>query len=488
MSDRRLLAALLRRDLWSFVQKSFMTLEPGRQFQPNWHQQAICYQLERINRGEIKRLIINVPPRYMKSICVSVAFPAWVLGHDPTRRVICVSYGEDLARKFSIDCRTVMESGWYRHIFPRVGTDQQRQRNMEIVTGKRGGRRAASVGGSLLGHGADLIIVDDPMKPEEAWSEALRRKANEFYDSTLYTRLNDKTKGAIVIVMQRLHEDDLVGHVLEKEDWEVLSIPAIESEGRGYRLGSGPDDVYWREEGELLHAQREPEEILDRIRVNLGSLSFSAQYQQTPLPVEGNFVKRQWLKFYDMEEIPTPLDLIVVSWDTASSESDAADYSVGTVWGLKDGTIYLINVIRGRYQVPELRRTIVDVHLHYDATATLIEDTDIGRAIGQDLLRERRIRPIMRRPRYDKQARLLAQSPRFEEGRVLLPNNEPWLADYIDEVMGFPNGRYDDQVDSTSQALEWLWRKITDGMPLKRPNPKRPQRRPRPQGAPRRRT
>lgn len=472
MSDRRrLLQALLRQDLASFVHKTFTTLEPGTPFRGNWHHQAVNYELGRVARGEVRRLIINVPPRSMKSICCSVAFPAWLLGRDPTRRIICVSYAHELARKLAVDFRSVVESPWYRQLFPALGIELRRQRTTEIVTTAHGYRLASSVGGSVMGRGADVIIIDDPIKPEDAWSEALRRKANEFYDNTLYTRLNDKTRGAIVIVMQRLHEDDLVGHVLAQEDWKVLSIPAISTEDREYRLGPGPHDVYHRAAGELLHAEREPKYVLDGLRRTLGSLSFSAQYMQTPLPVEGNIIKREWLRFYDI--VPEPLDLVMVSWDTASTESEESDFSVGTVWGLKGGLIYLLDVRRGKYEVPELRREIITAHDQHRASATLIEDSDIGRAVGQELRRSRRVMPLMHRPRYDKQARLLAQSPRFEEGRILLPRNAPWLAAYIDELLGFPRARHDDQVDSSSQALEWLWRKINDGVPPQRPNPPR---------------
>jgi hypothetical protein len=206
----------------------FTTLEPGTEYQHNWHVDHICWQLTRVARGELRRLIINVPPRSMKSITVSVAFTAWVLGLDPTKRIMCVSYAEDFARKLSIDTRTVLDSPWYGRAFPRLELASRRPRNVELVTTERGYRFAAGVGGGVLGRGADLIVIDDPIKAVDALSAAERRRVNEFYDNTLYTRLDDKRHGAIVIIMQRLHEDDLVGHVLEKDDWELVSIPAIE--------------------------------------------------------------------------------------------------------------------------------------------------------------------------------------------------------------------------------------------------------------------
>ena len=469
INDQRLLEALLREDLAAFVHKCFKTLEPGTPYRQNWHIDTFCYHLGRVARGECRRLIINVPPRSMKSICASVAFPAWVLGRDPTTKLMCVSYGRDLVRKQSLDFRTIITEQWYRNLFPNLGMERKRQRDTEITTAANGYRFASALGGGVLGRGADIIIIDDPIKPQDAASEKLRRRANDLYDNSIYTRLNEKTKGAIIIVMQRLHEDDLVGHVLQKEDWEVVAIPAIETEDRFYRAGPSPRDVYFRQAGEVLHADREPQDVLDLLRRNLGSLNFSAQYQQQPLPLEGNYLKRQWLRYYDM--VPEAFDLVVASWDGASTDSETSDYSVGTVWGMANQEVYLLDVIRERFETPDLRRLIESTHQRWQAAATLIEDANVGRAIGQDLRRSSRIvRPIMWRPRYDKEARFLAQSPKFESGQVLLPREAPWLATYIDELLAFPHGRNDDQVDSTAQALDWLTTRLAQPAPRRRPS------------------
>jgi predicted phage terminase large subunit-like protein len=473
MSDDRLVHALLREDLPSFVAKSFRTIDPGTPYRDNWHIRHIGHNLQQVRRGDCRRLIVNIPPRHLKSICVTVAFSAWVMGHDPGTKIISVSYSRDLARKHATDFRTIIEAPWYRDLFPAFQIRPGGKRDTEIVTTAQGYRLSSSVGGSVLGRGADLIIVDDPIKGQDAFSEAERRRVKEFYDNVLYTRLNDKTKGAIIIVMQRLHEDDLVGHVLAKEEWDQVTIPAIATEDRAYALSDQQGDEYWRAEGELLHAEREPRQVLDYLRRTLGSLSFSAQYQQQPLPQEGNFIKREWLRYYDV--VPSPVDLTVVSWDTASTLEESSDYSVGTVWGAHGNDLYLLDVIRDRLEVPELRRLILETHRQWRANATLIEDTDIGRAIGQELRRSGTLRPLMHRPRYDKQARMLAQSPTFERGDVLLPREAEWLSAYVGELMAFPTARHDDQVDSTAQALEWLAARLAPGVPPRRPNPPRPQ-------------
>lgn len=253
--------------------------------------------------------------------------------------------------------------------------------------------------------------------------------------------------------MQRLHQDDLIGHVLNQDAWELATIPAIETEKRAYRTQSDDHHVYQRRVGEVIDLRREDPSVLEQVRRTLGSMNLAAQYQQDPVPPDGNAIRREWLRYYDT---PPVLDLILVSWDTASTLGDNSDYSVGTVWGLRGTDIYLLDVARGRLEVPDLKRQVEATTLHHRADATLMEETDIGRALTQDMRRTSRVRPILQHPRFDKEARLLAQAPKFEAGQVLLPHEAPWLAEYVSELLAFPNGGHDDQVDSTSQALNWL--------------------------------
>jgi hypothetical protein len=217
--------ALLRADFAGFAHRAFCELNPRACFAMNWHFEAIAARLVAVYHGRVGRLIINVPPRHLKSHLASIAFPAWCLGHDPSTQILCVSYAQDLADKLARDCRRIMMSDWYQRLFP-TRLSPQRQAVAEFETTAQGCRFATSVGGVLTGRGADIIIIDDPLKPEEALSQAQRQAANEWFDHTLYSRLNDKRKGAIVLIMHRLHEDDLVGHVLAHEPWEVARFPA----------------------------------------------------------------------------------------------------------------------------------------------------------------------------------------------------------------------------------------------------------------------
>ena len=217
---------ILRHDFYSFMERSFYELNPDAKFFPNWHIELLASELEACWRGETKRLIICVPPRSLKSHCASIAFPAWLLGQNPSAQIICASYGQELANKLALDCRTLMNSPLYRKSFP-TRLSNQKQAVSEFMTDAHGFRLATSVGGVLTGRGGDYLIIDDPLKPDEALSETQRNTVNEWYQHTLYSRLNNKSTGCVILIMQRLHEDDLAGHLLEQGGWKLLRFPAI---------------------------------------------------------------------------------------------------------------------------------------------------------------------------------------------------------------------------------------------------------------------
>src|SRR5690348_15829198 len=248
---------LLRHDFPTFAGRCFQDLNPQTTLAMNWHLEVIAAKLTEVREGKIRRLIIILPPQHLKSLMASIAFAAWHLGLDPTAQMLCVSYAQDLADKLARDCRSIMMSPWYRQIFP-TRLAPHRQAVQEFITTRQGYRLATSTGGVLTGRGADIILIDDPLNPQEALSDAQLKACNEWYDHTLYSRLNDKQRGAIVIIMQRLHEDDLVGHVLGQEDWEVLSFPAIAEENEGHRIETilGPR-CFARRQGAALHPDRE---------------------------------------------------------------------------------------------------------------------------------------------------------------------------------------------------------------------------------------
>lgn len=452
-----LLAAILRKDLYSFVRATFPVVSPGTPFLPNWHIEAMTSTLTEVLDGDNNRLIITVPPRNLKSICASVAFPAFALGRDPTRQVVCVSYAEGLARTHASSCRTLMRSELYQRIFP--GTRIAKDTELELTTTARGSRFATSVGGTLTGRGGNIIVIDDPMKPQEAMSEAARENVRQWYANTLMSRLDNKSKDAIIIVMQRLHVDDLVGHLLQQQHvWYHLDLPAIAETEHGVSLKApfGKWRTHIRRPGDLLHPKREPQHVLDEIKREMGSLNFAAQYQQQPVQHEGNLVKWKWFGTYDEPPAYKPCDRIIVSWDTAMSAKDLASYSVGIVFHVRRDTVWVLDVVREHMEYPDLKRKIVELHNRWNRVgsgyALLIENKGSGMSLIQELKRDN-IHALAVDPDSEKTIRMNAQTARIEAGCVSLPRKAHWLDEFRKEISAFPSSRHNDQVDAFSQGL-----------------------------------
>jgi predicted phage terminase large subunit-like protein len=451
---RRTIAAAIRTDFPTFVHKVFQTLCPGEKFLPNWHIDALCWCLQQTMTTSERRLIVNIPPRYLKSIILSVAFPAWLLGHDPAQSVICVSYSDELARKFSRDFRRVAEADWYRLAFPKMRLDGKKVSETEIATTMNGSRLATSVRGTLTGRGGNFIIIDDPIKPADAESEAERSFVNSWFDTTLISRLNDKVNGVLVVVMQRLHEYDLVGHLLEKPGWRHLSLPIQAVEDQTIQIGA--DQFHRRSAGDVLHAAREPRNVVEDRKIEVGSRIFAAQYQQQPVPAEGAMIKAAWLTTSPKEFRIQPGDRIHQSWDVAAKVGIGNDWSVGTTWVIRGQMFHLVDVYRARLEFTDLLRAVVARANALNPISILIEDTSAGTAVLQSLKRESCLNIIPIKVIADKIVRVAQMTAMFEAGRVHLPAEAAWLAEYVKELLGFPNGRYDDQVDSTSQFLNWF--------------------------------
>ncbi len=445
--------AILRRDLASFIAKAFATLCPGEAYQDNWHIDYLAQQLAPAASRQRLRPIINLPPRSLKSLAISVAFPAWLLGHDPSCRIISCSYADELARKHARDTRTILESTWYSGVFPATRINRRKNTETEITTTRQGFRLAASTGGTLTGRGGNVLIIDDPIKPADAESEVERRRANDWFDRTLYSRLDDKRAGVIVVVMQRLHEDDLTGYLIEKGGFEVVSLPAIAAEDQTLAIG-GARTFRWRA-GAALHPDRESLETLEQIRASIGSRVFEAQYQQSPVPADGNLFKSDWIARYAQAPARERSTPIVQSWDTATKLGDANDYSVCTTWAIHKNQYYLLDVHRDRWAFPDLLRMVKAQAEKHGVDTILIEDANSGAALIQTLRQESRHNVIGIKVTSDKRTRAAQQSAVFEAGRVHLPEAAPWLAAYERELLAFPNGRHDDQVDSSVQFLQW---------------------------------
>jgi predicted phage terminase large subunit-like protein len=448
--------AFVRNDLYTFMQRAFRELNPVTPFLHTWHNELVTSKLEACLRGEITRLIINVPPRSLKSHVASVSFPAFVLGHNPSAQIICASYGQDLANKISSDSRTLINADWYKAMYS-TRLAPQKQSVQEFQTTQSGFRLATSVGGVLTGRGADFLIIDDPLKPDEALSETQRKAVNEWFDHTLYSRLNDKRQGVIIIIMQRLHQDDLVGHVMEQEEWDLVRLPAIAEEDEEHVIRS-PYRTWTarRREGEALHPEREPLPVLEHLRKTLGEYNFSGQYQQSPSPLGGGMVKFAWLTGYEPGSQPANFDIIFQSWDTANKSTELSDYSVCTTWGRKNKRLYLLDVFRKKLDYPELKRAVWQLAAKFQPRNILIEDKASGTQLIQELIRDGVYGVTRYEPTMDKIMRMHSVTSIFENGYVILQNGAEWLDIYIQELISFPACKYDDQCDSTSQALDWV--------------------------------
>jgi predicted phage terminase large subunit-like protein len=446
--DRLVLNAILRASFPSFLQRCFLTLNPGAIFHDNWHIEALAYHLELVRIGKLRRLIVNIPPRFLKSTVCSVAFPAFLLGHDPTKRLIVASYSGELATKLSNDFRVILQAPWYRSAFPGTRISQIKSTEAEVMTTRLGYRLAASVGGTLTGRGGNIVIIDEPMKAQDAYSDTRRKAVNDWFDNTLLSRLDDKRTGAIIVVMQRLHCDDLTGKQLRgPDDWTLLSLPAIAEHDEQIQIGE--NTFHFRKAGDLLHPKREPAEVLDGMLAHLGSEMFSAHYQQKPTPARGNMIKREWVRRYDDLPAQTPSTYVLQSYDTATT-----GWSVCTTWRVQDGRYYLADVMRGRFNWPTLKARAIEHARAHCPTTILVEDTDIGKALIPEL-RNQGFTVVGVQVVHNKEIRMAIQSGKFESGLVFFPRCALWLADLEAEVFAFPASPHDDQIDSISQALAY---------------------------------
>lgn len=439
-------AQMLQHSFDAFLHYAFLSLNQGSVFLSNWHINAICEHLAAIEAGQIKRLIINMPPRYLKSLTVSVAWPAWLLGQSPARRIIVASYAEKLSLKHSLDTRHLIAQAWYQRAYPELEIMLGQNEKHKFVTTQQGFRLAASVGGTLTGEGGDILIVDDPINPLNAESEATREKANRWFEHTFSSRLNNKKSGAIIVVMQRLHADDLTGYLMKKGGWHVLDLEAIATNTQ-WLAG------HIRHRGHALHPAREDLQQLEKTKHEMGSHVFSAQYQQRPRPQEGAMLRRHWLRYDD----PLPLadGQIVQSWDTAIKAGKDNDPSVCITAQIVDGECYVLEVLRQRLEYHELRREVLRTAEKWNPHAILVEDKASGQSLLQDLKQASGLPLIPILPKQDKLTRFAAITPLIEAGRFVLPKQAHWLADFENELLAFPSVKHDDQVDALSQLLGW---------------------------------
>lgn len=425
-------------------------------YAPASHHRLIAGKLEAVERGEIDRLMIFMPPRHGKSELASRRFPAWALGRDPKRNVIAASYNSDLATDFGREVRNIVASPEYRAVFDTTLAQDSRAAN-RWNTNKAGTYVAAGVGTAVTGRGAHILLIDDPLKDrEEADSELRRQRIWDWYTSTAYTRL--APGGAVVLIQTRWHEDDLAGRLLEAQDrggdqWEVLSLPALDGE-------------------EPLWPEWYDKDALERIRAAIGPRDWSALYQQAPAPDEGTYFKREWLRYWSK----LPDDLYLYGASDYAVTDGGGDYTVHLVAGIDgSGDVYLVDLWRNQTTPDQWIEALLDLMARHEPLTWAEEQGQIIKSVGPFLERRMAERNVYcAREAFasaaDKPTRARAFQARMASGKVYLPENAPWLADFVSELLTFPAGKNDDQVDAASLMFRLLAEMTSKGLvPTEKP-------------------
>lgn len=462
---RVLLAERLATDLAAFVKKSWSILHPTRPLIWSWHFDLLCEYLTAVNQRKFTRLIVNVPPRTAKTTIATICFPCWIWASNPGHNFLSASYSLDLSTEHSIMRRNLLQSGWYRRMWgDKFGLAGDRNQVGQFMNDQRGQMIATSVGATTMGRGCDVAILDDPLSADQALSDAERKTANDWIDNTLRSRLNDPASGAIVVIMQRLHQLDCTGFLLEQEPgvWSHLRIPLIAEEDERWVFPlSGK--VVERKCGEVLLPERFPPATVEEKRSR--RLPFAGQYQQRPAPLEGNLIKRGDARYYGGidprtgqpdERLPTSFDLRVISADCAFKNLATSDYVAICVIGIKGRKRFVLNVINKHLDAAateaEIRR---QRELYGPVNAVLIEDRANGPAVVQRL--KINVPGVVEiNPAGGKIARMFAAAPEWQAGDWYVDRNAAWTEPFLEQITSFPNSAHDDMADAMSQAACWL--------------------------------
>lgn len=466
-----------RRSLREFVRQAWHVVEPANVYVPGWHLDAITEHLEAVTRGQIRNLLINLPPRHMKSLAVAVFWPCWEWIDHPERRWLFASYAATLSIRDSLKCRRLIESAWYQSNWGdrfRLTSDQNTKGRFE--NDKSGYRLATSVSGSATGEGGDRIVVDDPHNVNEGESDTVRHSVLDWWDMVMSTRLNDPKTGVRVVIMQRVHGDDLSGHVLAQGGYDHLCLPAEYEEGHSIITSIGWSDPRIVE-GELLWPERFGQAEIEALKQSMGSYAVAGQLQQRPAPAEGGIFKRHWWRYWKPRgislpavavrypsgeiqhvqavDLPAQFEALGQTWDMAFKDLASSDFVVGQVWGKKSADRYLLDQTKERLDFPGTLRAVRSLTERWPAAALkLVEDKANGSAVIATLKHEiSGLVPV--NPEGGKEARASAISPQVESGNVFLPHPalKHWVPGFIEECAAFPNAKNDDQVDGMTQIL-----------------------------------
>lgn len=456
-------------DFHEFVRQAWPIVEPGTTFQSNWHIRSICKHLEAVADGRIKRLIIMVPPRMCKSTLVSVMFPPWVWANRPHARFLTVSNAIDLATILATKSKRIIDSEWYSLPWTchckgsckcskfNLSSEQNTKSNYENT--KLGARVALGIGSKVTGKGGDFLLIDDPHEASEAMSlsPANRQSVIDSYNQGLTTRLNDPKESSIVLIMQRLHPEDLIGEIIASDEdgtWDYLIFPNRFEEDNVCTTSLGVQDPR-TEENQLLWPERFDMKWTEEQEKLLDVWGAAAQLQQRPAPRGGLIINvdnfKRHRKLPPEEEI---IDTIQV-WDTAQKAKEINDAWVCGTWVVTKNRYYLVDVLKQRMTYPEGKDMVKLKYQQYQPSVVLIEDKSTGSSLLQELPEEG-IPALGVTPVTDKVTRMSVENASIKAGLVSIPLDEPWVRAYLTELASFPGGRFDDQVDMTSASINWM--------------------------------
>lgn len=480
------------KDFRKFVKMAWPLLEPATPYVGNWHIDAICEHLQACIDGEFKRLIINIPPRHMKSLLVSVFWPAWLWTSRPSLKFLVASYGQDIAQRDADKMRSLVKDPWYTDRWA-IRMRPSRDATLAFENTRRGGRISTTVGGSGTGQGGDIVIIDDPLKATDAFSTVARNEVKTWHDSTIARAFNNLDTGIEVVIMQRLHEEDLTGHLLGRSQWHHLCLPARYEPSHPFVW---PDDPRTTE-GELLWPSHINEQNLENLAEEM-NFHIAGQLQQRPASLEGEILKRAWWRFYPRDQDPNDLDQIkhfpkferiVDSWDLPLKDGETNDNGSGQVWGIHRADRYLLRCVKQKMNALSAKVAIAETHRWVEERwprvphTVLIEKAAAGPEVI--LMLKREIPGVTEYNPGDggkKERRALSAAVPLESHNVFVRGSlQPDLpsgydapaevADLIEECANFPFGQFDDQVDAFSQAMNWARSKSARGSVSAAPAP-----------------
>ena len=448
---------MLQKSLSQYIQTAWPVVDHGASYKHNWHIDCISEYLEAVKLGQIKRLVINIPPRMSKSLTVAVCFPTWVWTTNPEKRFIKVSYSYKLSEKHNVMCRDLIRSDWYKSYW---GEDVNIRYDMNMKDNFKnyanGYMFSTSVGGTVTGEGGDYIIVDDPQKPDEAFSEAVRNSVIMFFKNTLITRLNDQSTGAIILIMQRLHELDAAGYFLGLGYTHLnLQARADEDQKIWYPVSN---TFYERKKDEVLDPVRLNEDIQENLKRDMGPVFYSAQYQQKPVPTEGIVFKQNMFQHY-YQEVPKSA-IYYTCWDLTFKKGEQTAECACVVMAKSQETTYIVDCIHQKAAFKDQLQLIQAMRAKWKIARThYIENAANAQAVT-NMLENDVAGMILLKPMGDKAIRAHSTTGYWEAGNILMPDprlGEVWVADFLLQHLGFPKMVLKDIVDATSLGIIKLY-------------------------------